>query len=122
MDPALGHLTGAEDRRALPVIFLDPVQGGAHQVRLLEFEEELRASESRFMPAHDRVMAEAQITRIEFDPAIPEPPLGICHRFMPLTRAHRVAGAEPIDRAQPGLRNDGEQRMKTAATLRRGCS
>jgi hypothetical protein len=37
LDPALGHLTGPEDRRALPVAFLDPVQGRAHQVRQLEF-------------------------------------------------------------------------------------
>jgi hypothetical protein len=61
LDPALGHLTGAEGR-SLPVAFRDPVQGGVHQVRQLEFEEELRATWSRFMPAHYRVMAEAQIT------------------------------------------------------------
>ena len=44
LDPAFGHLSGAEGRRALPVACLDPVQRSAHQVRQLEFEEDLRVT------------------------------------------------------------------------------
>ena len=63
------------------------------------------------MPVHDRVVAEAQIFAVKFDPTNPEPPLGIRHRFMPLARAHRVAGAEPVNRTEPRAGDDGEQRM-----------
>ena len=50
------------------------------------------------MPAHDRIMAETQVTAVHFDPTITKPPPGICHRLLPLVRTHGVAGEEPVDR------------------------
>ena len=65
------------------------------------------------MPAHDRIMPEAQIAAVQRDLTIAEPQLGIGHRVAPLARAHRVARAEPVNRTQPRFRNDRQQRMKT---------
>ena len=62
---------------------------------------------------HDRVVTEARIAAVEGDFAFPQPPFGVRHRVHPLAGTHGVAGAKPVDWAEPGARNDGEQRMKT---------
>jgi len=70
LDPALGHLAGPQDRRSLPIRFLDTMQRGADQSSQFHFEQKLGPAGSLLVPGHDPVMTEAQITAVEGDFAI----------------------------------------------------
>jgi hypothetical protein len=91
LDPGLGDQARPEGGRSRSVVFLEPAQGRTDGRGPGRDEEALGASGLRLVP-------KAQIAAVRGDRPILKPPLRVRPRLPPLGRAHRVAGAEAVNR------------------------